>query len=246
MNPAQMFDAIAPGYDRLWTCAAAGRLQREAFWRCADPYLAGAARVLDIGCGTGEDACRLIERGVHVTAIDISPRMVQIARSRGVDARVLGVEEMARLDGPVDAAISNFGALNCVERISALREPMANIIRPGGCAILSFLSRFCLWETAWFASKGEPSKSLRRWSGATATSAGLCVFYPRPREIRSAFSPEFTLIDQFGIGIFVPPSFVDPAPQSLLRFAARLDRKLARKPLFRAIADHTLLILKRN
>src|SRR5450759_5349228 len=46
-------------------------------------------RVLDLGCGAGRHALYLQRRGVRVTAVDASPRIVELARARGVkDARV--------------------------------------------------------------------------------------------------------------------------------------------------------------
>lgn len=54
---------------------------------------AGALRggsALDIGCGTGSDAMELARRGFRVTAIDLVPRAVQMARARATEAGQLG------------------------------------------------------------------------------------------------------------------------------------------------------------
>jgi SAM-dependent methyltransferase len=52
-------------------------------------------RVLDVGCGEGELAERVLnELGVEVVAIDQSPRMVELTRRRGVDARVGDVQAL--------------------------------------------------------------------------------------------------------------------------------------------------------
>lgn len=245
MSPAQAFDRIAAGYDRLWTETACGRFQREAFWRHAAPYFRNARRVLDIGCGTGEDAARLVRAGVEVTAIDVSPRMVERARARGVEARVMAAEELERIDDRFDAAMSNFGVLNCVADLAAMRQGLARVVQPGGFAILCLLGRFCLWETAWFLARGEPRKAVRRWRGETASSSGLRVRYPRVREIERDLAPQFALVERFGVGILVPPSFVR-LPEGVVEWAARIDRRVSRTPLTRAIADHTLLIFRRN
>jgi len=45
-------------------------------------------RVLDAGCGTGALAAALARRGAEVTAVDISPRLVAIARDRIEDPRI--------------------------------------------------------------------------------------------------------------------------------------------------------------
>ena len=132
MNPAQVFDGLAADYDKLWTHTLTGQLQREAFWSYAGPYVRDAASVLDIGCGTGEDAVRLAGTGVRVVAIDVAPQMAAIARSRGMDARVLPVQDAGLLDESFDVAMSNFGPLNCVPDLAAIRAPLAQVVKRGG------------------------------------------------------------------------------------------------------------------
>lgn len=250
MNPAHAFDIIAASYDRLWTDSPVGRLQREAFWRHAGGYLKNARNVLDIGCGTGEDAARLTRAGIQVTAIDISPEMVAVARKRAVDARVLQIERLNVLNesfesASFDVAISNFGALNCVERLEGIREPLAKLVAPGGYAILCALGRFCFWETAWFLLSGDLRKARRRWGGEALTSSGVKVFYHSVRKFRRSLYPEFRLLKHTGIGICIPPSYVRCVSDRVLRRAAHLDRALERVRLVRALADHTLLVFRR-
>lgn len=53
-------------------------------------------RVLEVGCGWGEFAARIRdELDAEVVAIDLSPRMVELARERGVDARVDDVQALS-------------------------------------------------------------------------------------------------------------------------------------------------------
>ena len=44
-----------------------------------------SGRVLEVGCGTGSSAIRLAEHGFQVTALDIAPRAVEIARQRSAE-----------------------------------------------------------------------------------------------------------------------------------------------------------------
>jgi len=104
------FDRIAQQYDELWTCSPVGRLQRKAVWRRLDILFEGADFLLDLGCGTGEDALHFMRNGISVRAFDASSGMVRIARGRNVDASVLGTEELHRVQGYFDGVISNFGA----------------------------------------------------------------------------------------------------------------------------------------
>jgi SAM-dependent methyltransferase len=244
MNPAHAFDIMAATYDTVWTYSPVGCQQRDAFWRYSGVYLQNAARVLDIGCGTGEDALRLMKAGVEVMAIDASPAMVAIACARGVHGQALPIEQLDSLAGSFDAIMSNFGAFNCVRSVDSVRSPLARCLRPGGYLIICVLGGFCAWETFWFLVRGQPGKAFRRWRGRAVTSSGIEVFYPSPRHIRRSLSPDFRLVAQFGIGICVPPSYVRRLPRPVLTVAGVIDRSLNRLRLARVGADHRLFIFR--
>lgn len=53
----------------------------------------GREKVLDVGCGDGAVAEFLLDLGLEVNAIDVSPEAVRVARKRGVDAKVADVEK---------------------------------------------------------------------------------------------------------------------------------------------------------
>src|ERR1051325_9890198 len=102
-------DVIRADFDRIARVTAAAPDPGAGQPRLA-PALEPAARrlfahvpfrkqVLDIGCGTGVLARELsAKRGAKVTAIDIAPRMIDVARLRtsqtlGVDYRVADIME---------------------------------------------------------------------------------------------------------------------------------------------------------
>ena len=241
------FDLLAADYDRTWTNSGAGRLQRQAVWRYLFLLFRAGDRVLDLGCGTGEDACGLARAGIRVSALDASPAMVRIARDRGVSAELGSIESIRDLDGTFDGVISNFGAMNCVPEVSALRGPLANLIRPGGHLAICLMSRFCLIESLSFATQLRFRKAARRWKGRTyAERLGLTVYYPSAKQVRRALAPEFRLVGRVGIGLAVPPSGIgDPSPSSL-SLRSRIDARIAGWPGLRAMADHQLHIFRRT
>ena len=244
--PLSFFDQLATSYDDTWTNTRIGRAQRNAVWRELDRFVREGDRVLDLGCGTGEDALHLLELGARVDAIDSSSGMVEAARRRGVDARRLGIENIAELTGRYELALSNFGALNCVEDLASLREPLAKLVRPGGRLAICVMNRFCVWETLYYLINGKPRKAFRRWSGQTRTSSGLHVFYPSARTIKRAFQPDFRLIRDIGIGIFLPPSYVRGVPDRALNLFEQFDSWIAASRIGRAAGDHRLLTFERS
>src|ERR1700689_2798446 len=76
------FDAIASAYDTQFTATTLGAAMRRAVWaRCAVRFASGS-RVLEMNCGTGEDALWLAHRGVKVLATDVSAAMLQVAENK--------------------------------------------------------------------------------------------------------------------------------------------------------------------
>jgi ubiquinone/menaquinone biosynthesis C-methylase UbiE len=241
------FDLLAADYDRTWTHTPAGCLQRDAVWRHMLTLFRPGDHVLDLGCGTGEDALRLVRGSVRVRGLDASPEMVRIARARGVCAEVGNIEDIGRLEDTFDGVISNFGALNCVENIAVLRSPLARLVRRGGHLAFCTMSRFCGLESLHYLRRLQFRKAMRRWSGETyAARLGLKVFYPSGRQIKRALEPEFQLVSTIGIGVTIPPSYVQDVPPASLRLRARIDEYIEQWPWFRAIADHQLFLFVRT
>jgi len=240
------FDQLAPQYDQLWTRSTVGVLQREAVWRQIGGLFKPGQTALDLGCGTGEDALRLMQAGLRVRAIDASGEMVRIARDRGVDAETLAIENCGRLEGSFDVVLSNFGALNCVEDIESLREPLARLVRPGGYMAICVIGRFCAWETAWASLRRQPAKASRRWRKSVMSSLGVRVFHPSTNNLKAAFRPRFKLVSWCGIGLCVPPSYVTGLSDGFLQKLDAFDRRIAHWPVLRGWSDHRLFVFVRS
>jgi ubiquinone/menaquinone biosynthesis C-methylase UbiE len=239
------FDRVASSYRALWSGTPGGIAQRQAVWRWIEPLFPAGSRVLDIGCGTGDDALALQSRGVQVTAIDASPEMVRIARERGIDASVCRAENLSDLQGPFDGVLSNFGALNCVQDLAVLRGSVARLTQPCGWLAICLMGRFCAWETIWYLLRGDLARATRRWSGEASSSLVSRVFYPTVPGIRRALAPEFALQSWHGVGIAAPPSYVTGLSAATVRRLATLDRRLASSPFLRTLSDHRLLLFRK-
>jgi ubiquinone/menaquinone biosynthesis C-methylase UbiE len=247
MNAYQeaVFDEIASRYDAVWSDTPVGKAQRSAVWRRLDPLFKKGDFVLDLGCGTGVDALHLQSRGVSMYGIDSSPQMIELARKRGIEADCCPIEHLRYFDLCLDGVISNFGALNCVSSLTSIGAPLGRMVRPGGHLALCFISPFCLWEIAFYLSQGRVGKAFRRLHGRATSSMGVDVFYPSGADIVSAFQSSFRLIDFYGIGVAVPPSYVMFVNDRHVERLSVLDRRIAHQPIVRSFADHRLYIFKR-
>jgi SAM-dependent methyltransferase len=94
--------------------------------------LVAPRRVLDIGCGTGELAERIArELGAEVVAADQSARMVNLARERGVEARIADIQALPFADGEFDCVIAGWVLYHVQDRAQAIKE-VARVLAPGG------------------------------------------------------------------------------------------------------------------
>src|SRR6202034_2644405 len=98
---------------------------------------AGARRVLELGCGTGNDAARLADAGFSVTAVDLSGEAIGRARGRfGSMARFVVADMTERLpfpDGVFDAVMSNVAMHMFPDRVTrAVFAEVGRLVRPGG------------------------------------------------------------------------------------------------------------------
>jgi len=188
------FEQIAPQYALLWSDTERGRAQRRRVWREFGRLFPAGDQVLDLGCGTGDDAVYLASRGVRVLGIDSASEMVKIARKRGVEARHVAIEALDLLQtefaGVFDGALSNFGALNCVEDLNRVREALARLVRPGGKLAVCVMSRFCWSDRRHF---------LDRWMGHAAWR-GIDIYYRSARSIAKTFAPQFEWEKRVSIG----------------------------------------------
>ena len=254
------FDPLAAGYDAEFTATPLGTLLRQAVQRRLDARFAAGDRVLEIACGTGEDAVHLGRRGVRVLATDAAEAMVERTREKVaaaglagiVEPRRLAIEELATLTGsfsPFDGAFSAFGGLNCVADLPAVARDLAALVRPGAALLLCVMGPLVPWEWAGFLGRGEPGKAFRRLRRGGVPWRGVTVRYPTPASLRRAFAPAFRSVQLSAVNALLPPTewegWAARHPRLLSRLA-RWERRLETVPPLPWLADHYLLELARR
>ena len=102
------FDSAAISYDEAFTHTPIGRLQRRRVWRYMRKVLAPyeQARILELNCGTGEDACFFAEMGHEVLATDISEEMLRVTEQKAAALQLERVKTPAPGSGSAPAGIS--------------------------------------------------------------------------------------------------------------------------------------------
>lgn len=261
------FDAVAHTYDETFSASCIGRAQRGAVTEELDSLFFSGQRILELNCGTGIDAAHLAQGGVLVTACDSSSRMIEIAERRAqllalhsrIQFRLLANEKLGSLLGEkkeslFDGAFSNFAGLNCATSIPEFISNLARLLKPRAKALICVFGKYCVWETLWYVAHGNLKKAFRRWGSGShlaqiADGVSVEVHYPTAGAWTRLFDPHFRLAWRKGIGVAVPPTFVEPLacrfPRAL-EMAANADRWMGRRPGFRSLADHILFCFERR
>ncbi len=134
-------DVIRADFDRI---AGHSRSQPDRLEPAAQRLLREVplrSRVLEIGCGTGALARELAsKRGARVTAIDLSPRMIDVARTRtqaslGIDYRVHDFMELSPRGFDVVVAVNTLHHLP----LAAAATRIASAVVPGGLVLIADL-----------------------------------------------------------------------------------------------------------
>ena len=191
----RLFATIADRYDLITRLLSFGLDQRwkRRLLELADPQ--PSHHVLDLACGTGDLTIGAAARGADVLGLDITPRMIELARMAGASAVTPGrlswiVGDMAAL--PVAAATydcitTGYGLRNVPDLTGAIAE-IHRVLKPGGrlCSLdfdrpesrlvrgayLTYLT--LVGSTIGWALHGDPDTyryipaSIRRYPGARA------------------------------------------------------------------------------
>ncbi len=247
------FDALAPTYDDEFTQTRIGRYLRGRVHRRLLMHVSPGAHLLELGCGTGEDALFLAERGLHITATDASPAMLNITREKTQHLEHVTVQPLdltqphLQTDTRFDGAFSNFGALNCLENWSPLATWLSERVQPGGVIAFGVMAPFCIWELLWHGLHGDTETALRRIRGSSFGE--ITVTYPSVKRLSTDFAPWFERVHLMPLGLFLPPSdvfgVIEKRPR-LLNLLTRLENLTAGSAPLANFADHYWIEFQRR
>ncbi|MCB9232660.1 MAG: methyltransferase domain-containing protein [Bacteroidia bacterium] len=261
-QPNAAFDGAASAYDVVFSHSPIGRIQRRFVWDYLEQELEGKSplNILELNCGTGEDALFLAKMGHQITATDLSPEMVSLTRDKANEAgfgeqvhtRVCGFERVGEeFEGNAfDWIFSDFGGWNCTDAngIRQLGQNLARLQPAGGRLTVVIMARQCLWETAYFGLRLQMGKAFRRWGGGPVTAqlnpGTVKVWYFHPKEIIRLLAPHYQLRALRPIGFCVPPSYLDPfflRHPGWLGKLEKQDRRLAKRSGLSRFSDHYLV-----
>lgn len=105
------------------------------------------ARVLDVGCGAGLLSEALAREGAEVTAIDLAPDLIKVAKLHRLESGVEVDYRLTPVETLAEEAPGSFDAITCMEMLEHVPDPgaiiaaCATLLKPGGRLFLSTLNR---------------------------------------------------------------------------------------------------------
>jgi SAM-dependent methyltransferase len=153
------WDAAAAGFDLEPDHGMLRPSTRAAWWAVLAGFLpATPARVADLGCGTGTVSALLAEHGYEVTGVDLSPKMVDLARVKAESAGLLVRFEVGNAAEPhLDAG--GFDVVFARHVVWALPDPAAALA--GWATLLAPDGRFVFVGGRWNTGAGLSADALR-------------------------------------------------------------------------------------
>jgi S-adenosylmethionine-dependent methyltransferase len=238
-----------------------GRLRSDLTFANLHDFLPQQAkqplRALDLGCGTGATAVRLARLGIHVTAVDCSSAMLDIAQRTALEGGV--AEKIVVKHGEAAQLASLFPArsfdvilchniLEYVDDPGAVLRDAARALR-GSSAIVSVLVRTQAGEVLRAAIgagdlDGAENGLMAEW-GEESLYGGRVRLFSNDYMQRMLKAASLTLIVERGVRVvadYLPPAVSrDAEYQRILE----LERKLGMRPEFAAVARYRQCLARR-
>ena len=257
------FNTIANTYDQTFSNTLIGKAQRDIVWEYLDKHLpVNPISILEINCGTGEDAIYLAGKGHSVLATDASPGMIHIVEQKISTNNLSNKIETGvwDLNNPFpfankkfDLIFSNFGGLNCLspDAINKLSKSCTELLNENGKLVFVVMGRFCLMETIYFLLKGKFKSAFRRSTKKPVKAklgggAMIDIWYYKSAELKKKFSGDFKYIRKRPVGLFVPPSYLEnyfSKRKKTFRMFLKIDHALSSISFLSSLSDHYIIEL---
>lgn len=267
MNKQVAFDALAADYDNVFSESLTGLAQRQATRQWLLQFLRGkhSLKILEINCGTGEDALWMASLGHTVTATDHSQAMIGQAQYKAEKNKTGSAVnfitcsftdlETSFYGEQFDLVFSNFAGLNCASptQLASINNQLQKLLYDDGHIAAVIFGKYTLWEFLYYAAKFQFREAGRRWSNRPvmvplAENNLQQVYYYSITHFANMMR-SFRLFEKHPVGLCIPPSYLEGSMQKRPAFFKRLQRLETQAIRFSglsALADHTYLLFKKQ
>jgi ubiquinone/menaquinone biosynthesis C-methylase UbiE len=264
VDSSTAYNRFAEQYDALLSENRINRYMRQQVMREHLGAFHEGDRLLEIGCGTGDEALALASKGCEVVAIDPSEEMLKLGKEKASRSsfghRVTFLKgygrDIARLlgelgDASFHGAYSSF-SLSYERDLNQVRDSLARLLKPGGSLIVTLMNRLCATEFAIATVALHPSLAGRRLSPIIAHKVGAVsteVFSRTVAEVKRVFARFFDLREVRALPAALPPPYLNRIVRrfpSMIDMLEKIDPASGRLPLVRYLGDHSLFKFRRT
>ncbi|KAA1244131.1 class I SAM-dependent methyltransferase [Aquimarina sp. RZ0] len=261
----ESFDIAAPTYDDVFTYSHIGKLQRNLVYDFLKDVLPEnqSLDILEINCGTGQDAFWLASLGHRIIATDISFGMISVAKEKLTttenqpEFRQLDINKLGEthFEHSFDLIFSDFGGLNCLspKQLEHFFVSASKKLKPNGKIIGVIMPKHCILENFYFIMKGSFKKAFRRNTNrvviANVDGTQVNTWYYNPINIKKVAEGFFNIDTTYPIGFCIPPSYLEPffrKKSILLKTLQHIDILFKRFSFVSKYSDHYLISLSKR
>jgi ubiquinone/menaquinone biosynthesis C-methylase UbiE len=263
LNASEAFTRQSSVFDELYSNNAIIQYKRQRVREHILRYTKDHQSMLELNCGTGEDALFFAQLGFTVHATDISQGMLDSLQKK-LDAydykEKVTVEQCSFTDlnflkkgKTFDYVYSNFGGLNCTSDLDKVLHSLPDLVKSGGIITLVIISDFCLWESL-LVFKGKFKTAFRRLFADKGRAAQIegsffkCWYYA-PGFVKRCLQANFEFLGLEGLCTLVPPSYIEnfdeKYPKSFRFLQKKEDKWKAHWPWNR-IGDYYIISFRRK
>lgn len=262
---AKAFDHIAKEYDAGFGNTAIGIMQRKVVSNYINKTLGHEKKldILELNCGTGDDAIWLASKGHRVLATDNSEKMLDVARlkMKKIAANydlAFSILDIVNLESyttnkKFDLVFSNFGGFNCIspDNLKKVIPAIAKLLNPKGRFIAVIMPKFCLWESAYFMFKGKTKHVFRRNTLKSVEvkigDYSINTWYYAPSDVVRKSGKEYNLMNKLPVGIAIPPSYLNnyfSGYPNALKLFHKLENTFGSLSILSGVSDHFIIDLE--
>jgi SAM-dependent methyltransferase len=222
--------------------------------RMLEGYVRPGDRVLDAGCGPGRFTLEMLRLGAHVTALDISPRQLELLRARvpDVDAQIGDITDLSGFpDDSFDVTVCFGGPLSyVVDRAEQAVAELARVTKPGGNVLASVMGfggpvihfASILVE---LARRDGPARSLEvARTGVLPEADGYGHLTMRLylwEELEQLLSAHGEVVEGAAAGVLPHLEVEEPEIRAMV---AEFEERLAYDPGSRSCGEHIIAVLR--
>jgi SAM-dependent methyltransferase len=258
------WDKFALDYEQLPFKNPVYTLTKKMIYKIIEKNITldATSKVLDIGCGTGNDFPFFLDKGVQIIGIDMSAGMLNMAarnysdpiksgKVRLLQGRLEDFDEDS-ISEKFDLIFSVSGGLSYIDNQQLLRvfNMLKNLLNPGGKIISAHFNKFCFMETFFYLLRWDFKLAGQRMKDRIKVKIKekeMTMFLRSPKELQNIFSGKFNFLKFYPLLAATPPyqtGFRTSGP--IIKIHYFIEKIILNFSLVSGIADQNVMVVSND